>query len=98
MKKNKNNIIMTLFIHYSLQGALFESPHEDENDVQTISHKCEVLTLNAYTTKFGDTPKKYRLIYDNNDTYYKAGFYDPTTRKLKMEQDIPVLPENEKWV
>lgn len=78
-------------------GALFESPHEDENDVQTISHKCEVLSLDAYTQKFGDTPKKYRQIYDNNDTYYKAGFYDPTTVKIKMEAGIPVLAENEKW-
>uniref|UniRef100_A0A336LME2 CSON001304 protein n=1 Tax=Culicoides sonorensis TaxID=179676 RepID=A0A336LME2_CULSO len=78
-------------------GALFESPHEDENDVQTISHKCEVLSIQSYTTKFGNNPKKYKLIYDNNDTYYKAGFYDPTTRKIKMQDGIPVLRENEKW-
>lgn len=90
--------VLLYFCLNSLQGALFESPHEDENDVQTISHKCEVLALDAYTTKFGDSPKKYRLIYDNNDTYYKAGFYDPTTMKIKMEPDIPVLPNDEKWL
>ncbi|XP_063695755.1 protein winged eye isoform X2 [Culicoides brevitarsis] len=78
-------------------GALFESPHEDENDVQTISHKCEVLPIDAYTAKFGDDPKKYKSIYDNNDTYYKAGFYDPTPRRIKMEENIPVLAENETW-
>lgn len=82
-----------------LQGALFESPHEDENDVQTISHKCEVIPLEPFATKFGNNPKKYKAIYDNNDCYYKAGFYDPTTMKIKikMEPDIPILADNEKW-
>lgn len=71
------------------QGALFESPHEDENDVQTISHKCKVLPLNAYTNKYGPDPKKYSSVYDNNDTFYLAGYYDPTVLQLKMEKDIP---------
>ncbi|KAG5680222.1 hypothetical protein PVAND_009746 [Polypedilum vanderplanki] len=79
-------------------GALFESPHEDENDVQTISHKCEVLPLEAYVNKFGDDPKQYESIYDNNDTYYLAGSYDPTLYHIKMQQEIPVLHENEKWI
>ncbi|XP_070504575.1 protein winged eye isoform X3 [Chironomus tepperi] len=79
-------------------GALFESPHEDENDVQTISHKCEVLQLDGYIEKFGDEPKQYESIYDNNDTYYLAGSYDPTLYHMKMQSDIPVLPEDEKWV
>lgn len=70
-------------------GALFESPHEDENDVQTISHKCEVLPLKEYTEKFGLDPKQYETIYFNNDTYYYAGFYDPTIQSMKLEQNIP---------
>ncbi|XP_017774619.1 PREDICTED: protein winged eye [Nicrophorus vespilloides] len=70
-------------------GALFESPHVDENDVQTISHKCEVLPLKEYTTKLGDDPRSYETIYDNNDIYYLAGNYDPTTTTLKMEPEIP---------
>lgn len=68
---------------------MFESPHEDENDVQTISHKCKVLPLNLYTTKYGTDLSKYSLVYDNNDTFYLAGHYDPTWHKLKMEKDIP---------
>lgn len=79
-------------------GALFQSPHEDENDVQTISHKCEVLGLKEYTGKFGADPRQYSAIYDNNDTYYLAGFYDPTVVTIKMQPDIEVLPGGEKWV
>lgn len=74
----------------ALQGALFESPHEDENDVQTISHKCEVLSLNNYTNKHGSDPMKYSSVYDNNDTFYLSGYYDPTTKNLRMETDIPL--------
>ncbi|KAJ3646267.1 hypothetical protein Zmor_023861 [Zophobas morio] len=70
-------------------GALFESPHVDENDVQTISHKCEVLPLREYTERLGDDPQRYATIYDNNDIYYLAGHYDPTTTTLKMEPNIP---------
>ncbi|XP_053696317.1 protein winged eye isoform X2 [Sabethes cyaneus] len=78
-------------------GALFQSPHEDENDVQTISHKCEVLSLKEYTAKFGSDPKQYSAIYDNNDTYYLAGYYDPTVITIKMQPEIEVLPGEEKW-
>lgn len=76
-------------------GALFESPHVDENDVQTISHKCEVLPLLDYTNKLGDNPKRYATIYDNNDIYYLAGYYDPTSTTLKMESDIPYDKTND---
>lgn len=74
---------------FKFQGALFESPHIDENDVQTISHKCEVLPLKDYIETLGDDPKRYAAIYDNNDIYYLAGYYDPTTKTLKMEPGIP---------
>jgi hypothetical protein len=70
-------------------GALFESPHVDENDVQTISHKCEVLPLEEYIERLGDDPQRYATIYDNNDIYYLAGYYDPTTTSLKIEPNIP---------
>ncbi|XP_063825187.1 protein winged eye [Ostrinia nubilalis] len=74
-------------LHYP--GGLFESPHTDENDVQTISHKCEVLPLAQYKERMGDDPVKYSTVYDNNDVYYLAGHYDPTPQTLKMEPDIP---------
>ncbi|KAJ8923133.1 hypothetical protein NQ315_001686 [Exocentrus adspersus] len=75
-------------------GALFESPHVDENDVQTISHKCEVLPLKEYTERLGDDPARYAMIYDNNDIYYLAGYYDPTTHTIKMEPGIPFTKTN----
>ncbi|KAH8414549.1 hypothetical protein KR215_008568 [Drosophila sulfurigaster] len=74
-------------------GALFESPHEDENDVQTISHRCEVLQFVSYVDKFGADSKQYQTIYDNNDTYYLAGHYNPRLQVLKLQDDIPTLEE-----
>ncbi|VVC86603.1 unnamed protein product [Leptidea sinapis] len=73
----------------TLHGGLFESPHTDENDVQTISHKCEVLPLAQYKERMGDDPARYSSVYDNNDVYYLAGHYDPTQQTLRMEPDIP---------
>lgn len=81
--------IVTNRKHLSFQGGLFESPHTDENDVQTISHKCEVLPLAQYKERMGDDPVKYNNVYDNNDVYYLAGYYDPTPQTLKIEPDIP---------
>ncbi|XP_053607312.1 protein winged eye-like isoform X2 [Plodia interpunctella] len=78
---------LTAPLHYP--GGLFESPHMDENDVQTISHKCEVLPLAQYKERMGDDPVKYSTVYDNNDVYYLAGHYDPTQQSLRMESDIP---------
>ncbi|XP_022128718.2 protein winged eye isoform X1 [Pieris rapae] len=72
-----------------LPGGLFESPHTDENDVQTISHKCEVLPLAQYKERLGEDPARYNTVYDNNDVYYLAGHYDPTQQTLRMEPDIP---------
>ncbi|KAG4072064.1 hypothetical protein HA402_015563 [Bradysia odoriphaga] len=70
-------------------GGLFQSPHEDENDVQTISHKCKVLPFDQYTEKYGPDPKQYESVYDNNDTFYLAGHYDPTSIVLTLENHIP---------
>ncbi|XP_013109729.2 protein winged eye isoform X1 [Stomoxys calcitrans] len=76
-------------------GALFESPHEDENDVQTISHRCEVLQFARYYNKFGADSKQYQSIYDNNDTYYLAGYYNPRLQVLKLQDNIPTLEEQQ---
>lgn len=48
-----------------------------------------MLTLNAYTKKYGPDPTQYTSVYDNNDTFYLAGYYDPTILQLKMEKNIP---------
>lgn len=86
--------IFSQYYYFIPQGALFESPHIDENDVQTIAHKCEVLPLKEYTERLGDDPQKYAAIYDNNDIYYLAGYYDPTTHTIKMEPGIPFTKTN----
>lgn len=72
----------------NFQGALFDSPHMDENDVQTISHKCKVLPMLKYVEKLGKEPHRYNTIYDNNDLYYLAGYYDPTTFMLTFEPNV----------
>lgn len=72
-----------------MQGGLFQSPHADENDVQTISHKCKVLPLDTYVQKYGTDPGQYGSVYEDNDTFYLAGYYDPTAIKLKLEAHIP---------
>ncbi|RZF46725.1 hypothetical protein LSTR_LSTR002588 [Laodelphax striatellus] len=69
-------------------GALFESPHNDENDVQTISHKCEVLNLGAYKDWLSGDPERVETIYEHNDIYYLAGYYDPTTLHLTFEPGV----------
>lgn len=67
-----------------LKGALFQSPHFDENDVQTISHKCEVLSWSEYRQKTASENSE-----DDNDTYFLAGTYDPIMGTLILEPDVP---------
>ncbi|XP_055920925.1 protein winged eye [Eupeodes corollae] len=74
-------------------GALFDSPHEDENDVQTISHRCEVIEFSMYIAKFGSDPTNYQSIYDNNDIYYLSGYYNPRLKVLTMQPQIPTLDD-----
>lgn len=69
---------------------MFQSPHADENDVQTISHKCRVQSFGEYVQQFGPDPARYISVYDNNDTFYSAGYYDPTAQSLKLDTSIPV--------
>ncbi|XP_064630864.1 BAH and coiled-coil domain-containing protein 1-like isoform X2 [Lineus longissimus] len=65
-----------------MKGALYESPHGDENDVQTISHKCEVLSYTDYKRR------KISSENDNNDVYYLAGNYDPIVGTVVFESDV----------
>jgi len=56
------------------EGALFSSSHYDENDVQTISHKCQLLD---YAEFLKVTEDKSVEATDSEDIYYLAGEYDP---------------------
>lgn len=69
-----------------LQNALYQSCHEDENDVQTISHKCQVVGREHYEQMTRN--KKYQ---DRQDLYYLAGTYDPTTGRLVTADGVPIL-------
>jgi len=53
-------------------GALFESSHYDENDVQTISHKCEVVDFN----QLREAEAEEEMVY------YLAGQYDPVVGSI----------------
>ncbi|XP_076309658.1 LOW QUALITY PROTEIN: uncharacterized protein LOC143224975 [Tachypleus tridentatus] len=74
------------------KGALFQSPHMDENDLQTISHKCELLSWTEYKArKVAETSHEnshYGSMFDNNDIYYLAGSYDPLTSVLSLEEGV----------
>ncbi|PIK60489.1 putative trinucleotide repeat-containing protein 18 protein isoform X 4 [Apostichopus japonicus] len=52
--------------------ALYQSSHVDENDIQTISPICEVLSREEYKlSAMGKIPKN--SVIDNEDIYYLAG-------------------------
>ncbi|XP_022243309.1 uncharacterized protein LOC106460807 isoform X3 [Limulus polyphemus] len=74
------------------KGAVFQSPHMDENDVQTISHKCEVLSWTEYKARrvaeTSSGKSEYGSMFDNNDVYYLAGSYDPLTASLNLEAGV----------
>ncbi|XP_055876447.1 serine-rich adhesin for platelets-like isoform X2 [Biomphalaria glabrata] len=64
------------------KNALFESHHEDENDVQTISHRCQVLRYAQFKKRHTKASKKGRTLGAN--IFYVAGFYDPSFKELKF--------------
>ncbi|XP_034496052.1 BAH and coiled-coil domain-containing protein 1-like [Ailuropoda melanoleuca] len=68
------------------QNALYQSCHEDENDVQTISHKCQVVGREQY-----EQMTRSRKCRDRRDLYYLAGTYDPTTGRLVAADGAPIL-------
>ncbi|XP_008567069.1 PREDICTED: BAH and coiled-coil domain-containing protein 1 [Galeopterus variegatus] len=68
------------------KNALYQSCHEDENDVQTISHKCQVVGREQY-----EQMARSRKYQDRQDLYYLAGTYDPTTGRLVTPDGVPIL-------
>uniref|UniRef100_A0A8C5XDE5 BAH domain and coiled-coil containing 1 n=1 Tax=Microcebus murinus TaxID=30608 RepID=A0A8C5XDE5_MICMU len=68
------------------KNALYQSCHEDENDVQTISHKCQVVGREQY-----EQMARSRKCQDRQDLYYLAGTYDPTTGRLVTVDGVPIL-------
>jgi len=68
-----------------IEGALFSSCHYDENDVQTISHKCQVMQLEEFTRL--ELRGGVEDI-ESSDSYYLAGEYDPVEGTIVFEQGV----------
>lgn len=67
--------------------ALYQSCHEDENDVQTISHRCQVVSREEYEC----LTRNQKANSSSSDLYYLAGTYDPTTGQLVTAEGVPIL-------
>lgn len=84
------NIFIFVFVP---QGALFESPHIDENDVQTIAKKCDVLPFPEFKQRLSGSSSgsmrgaklSIKSSSKPRDMYYVAGFYDPYTYNLTLK-------------
>ncbi|XP_062874521.1 BAH and coiled-coil domain-containing protein 1 isoform X2 [Trichomycterus rosablanca] len=72
--------------HHDAKHALYQSCHEDANDVQTISHKCQVVSREEYE-HLSRTRKPESSL---QDLYYLAGTYDPTTGQLLTTDGVSV--------
>lgn len=68
------------------QRALYQSSHSDENDVQTVSHKCLVVSVDEY-----EQMTHTRRYADSEDLYYLAGTYEPTTGMIFNTDGVPVI-------
>lgn len=77
---------------FRLQGALFKSPHTDSNDVQTISHRCEVVSLPEFKSRVDRKEVLTDAVYDNQEVYYLAGYYDPQDTSIKYEPGALIEP------
>ncbi|KAM9457155.1 BAH and coiled-coil domain-containing protein 1 isoform 3-T3 [Clarias gariepinus] len=73
--------------HHDGKHALYQSCHEDENDVQTISHKCQVVSRKEYERLNRNKKPGSNL----QDLYYLAGTYDPTTGQLLTADGVSIL-------
>uniref|UniRef100_A0A1B6E3E0 BAH domain-containing protein n=2 Tax=Clastoptera arizonana TaxID=38151 RepID=A0A1B6E3E0_9HEMI len=71
-----------------LPNGVFKSNHTDDNDIQTISHKCEVVPLEEYRNRLSLEPDRLASFEDYNDLYYMAGFYNEVARKIFYEPDV----------
>ncbi|KAI7802964.1 putative BAH and coiled-coil domain-containing protein 1-like [Triplophysa rosa] len=73
--------------HRDGKHALYQSCHEDENDVQTISHKCQVVTREEYE----HLTHNRKADGNYHDLYYLAGTYDPSSGQLLTADGMSVL-------
>ena len=67
------------------EWALFSSSHCEENDLQTISPKCQVLQFEDFTRLVHSGRLDKDMEVENNDTWYLAGEYHPLEGIIKFE-------------
>ncbi|KAF6728422.1 BAH and coiled-coil domain-containing protein 1, partial [Oryzias melastigma] len=73
--------------HRDGKNALYQSSHEDENDVQTISHRCQVVSKSEYDLLMRERKPGGAA----NDLFYLAGTYEPTTGQLISADGMVVV-------
>ncbi|KAK5601373.1 hypothetical protein CRENBAI_000553 [Crenichthys baileyi] len=73
--------------HRDGKNALYQSSHEDENDVQTISHRCQVVSKAEYD----HLRRERKTGSPSNDLFYLAGSYEPTTGQLVSADGMVIL-------
>ncbi|KAL6102979.1 bahcc1 [Pungitius sinensis] len=73
--------------HRDGKHALYQSCHEDENDVQTISHKCQVVSREEYECLTRDQKPNST----SPNLYYLAGTYDPAAGQLVTTEGVSIL-------
>uniref|UniRef100_A0A674DY16 BAH domain and coiled-coil containing 1a n=2 Tax=Salmo trutta TaxID=8032 RepID=A0A674DY16_SALTR len=75
--------------HRDSKHALYQSCHEDENDVQTISHKCQVVSREEY--EHMTRGQKPSSSVTTQGLYYLAGTYDPTSGQLLTAEGVAIV-------
>ncbi|XP_044193215.1 BAH and coiled-coil domain-containing protein 1 [Thunnus albacares] len=73
--------------HRDGKNALYQSSHEDENDVQTISHRCQVVSR----TEYDHMIREHKPGSTSNDLFYLAGTYEPTTGQLISADGMAIV-------
>lgn len=71
--------------------ALYQSCHEDENDVQTISHKCQVVSREEYERLAHSALQQTPGSPPTSDLFYLAGTYDPASAQIVTAEGVPIL-------
>ena len=66
---------------------MYQSSHEDENDVQTISHRCQVVGRDEYEHLI----RRRKPGGMTNDLFYQAGTYEPTTGQLVSAEGVAIV-------
>ncbi|XP_050541602.1 uncharacterized protein LOC126905686 isoform X2 [Daktulosphaira vitifoliae] len=69
-------------------GALFKSPHNDINEVQSIMNGCRVISLKEFRQIINKEPERLDAIYENNDLFYLAGEYEPVMKMIKFSDGV----------